>query len=498
MITSLLATLVRLPTSIVVYDIETSGLSPEYDQIFQIAALRSDHSFSEPSSKKSILELRARRQPWIVPSPAAMLVTRMDPITLSSGLFHHEMIAAAEDYLRARPAIYLTYNGLKFDERFLRNALFRSLCRPYLTQSKGSTRADLMVMAQAISVLDPQAVIVPKTESGRPTFRLGALCRVNNIDFPDEIAHDALADVRATLALARHLKNSSPRLFDQTLALSDKEHAASVLRPGNALYRLAVFGGRPSVRAYAVIDHTEDDSNGRLCVDLSDDPSNYLALGVDNLSKWMAKRPSPLATLRSNAHEMVFPIRSDISSQLHSHIRCKAKGQITPPIELLQERADKIARNAAFVDRLHTVIAEQQAALTPRPHVDSQLYSGGFAPDSDFHHARSILADAHVNIHPSSLEPLRDPRLREFASRILYEAAAGGLDEPTHRRLETWKCERLLGPADAPWRTIAAAREELGKLRQAVKETDQSRLLEIDEWLSALEADARRTLKTYF
>ena len=177
MITALRKALVRLPTSVVAYDIETSGLIPEYDQVLQVAALRTDQQFSVPVDETSTLELRARRQPWVVPSPTAMVVTRIDPDMLSIGLFHHELIAQTQKFFLETPSLFLTDNGIKFDERFMRTAFFRSLCRPYVTQTNGAMRADLMIIAQAISVLDPSAITVPISDKGRPTFRLGMMCR---------------------------------------------------------------------------------------------------------------------------------------------------------------------------------------------------------------------------------------------------------------------------------------------------------------------------------
>lgn len=488
MITALRATLTRLPSSIVVYDIETSGLSPEFDQIVQIAALRTDHALAEPIQSEAVLELRARRQPWIVPSPGAMLVTRADPALLSSGRFHHEMMAKAEEFMSSRPSLFLTYNGIKFDERFLRNSLFRSLCRPYLTQAKGSMRADLMIMTQAISILDPSVLVVPTADSGRPTFRLGEICRANGIEFPEDTAHDALADVRATLALARYLKEVSPLAFDQTLALADKWHAASILKPGKAIYRLAVYGGRPSIRTYGVLDQVEDDPNGRVCIDLTEDPDNYVGLDADRISKWMAKRPSPLTVLRINAHEMVLPLDSDMFSHLHPLIRCGAKDQQPPPADLMRERALWIAAENQFIDHIHTALATQKDALEPSPHVEAQLYSGGFAPDTDFIRARRILVNEEM--WPQLTESLSDPRLREFASRLLYETSAHDLDESSRSRLAAWTCERLLGPADAPWRTLAAAREEIVKLSTSADAVDQMRINEIAAWLNSIEAEA--------
>lgn len=44
----LAAALARLPSSIVAYDVETSGLSAHHDQILQIAALRTDWNLTIP------------------------------------------------------------------------------------------------------------------------------------------------------------------------------------------------------------------------------------------------------------------------------------------------------------------------------------------------------------------------------------------------------------------------------------------------------------------
>lgn len=482
----------RLPQTVVAYDIESSGTSTHYDQIFQLSALRTDRSFADPRDPACELDLRARRQPWVVPSPKALLVTRMSPKAISEGLSHHEFIAQVEHFFRASGSIYLTFNGLRFDEEMLRHALYRAVRPPYLTQRPGSTRADLLVMARAMAIIDPSALNVPVDAAGRATFRLGALARANGVDFPADTAHDALADVRATLALARCVKERASSLFDQALALADKHYAASVLRPGNLIFQPLFVRGAPSARALGVIAPAEDDSNAIHCVDLADQPAEYLGRSLDDLRVWIARSPSPIVTLRANAQPMVFVADgSAIASRLHDLVRASGNGwDLT--LELLQERAAKIAEGD-FVDRIYSVLADQKAGQKMPSHVDAQLYAGGFPSEVDIINHRRVVRHAFPHDRPELAGQLRDPRLRELALRICYEEDPAALDPATRARIESWRRDRLLGPVGSPWRTIAEARAEMDILTVCPEPGEEPLLREIAAWLDEIEADVHAT-----
>ena len=75
----------KLPANIVFFDVETSGLSPQFDQITQIAAIRSDWDFSERADGRGHFNFRAKRTSSIVPSPTAMLTTRLSPEVFETG-----------------------------------------------------------------------------------------------------------------------------------------------------------------------------------------------------------------------------------------------------------------------------------------------------------------------------------------------------------------------------------------------------------------------------
>ena len=72
---------------------------------------------------------------------------------------------------------------------------------------------------------------VPTASSGRrkadgqPSFKLEDLARANGL--LHEAAHDALSDVRATIALARLIRDRQPKLFDFAFGLRRKDRVAA-------------------------------------------------------------------------------------------------------------------------------------------------------------------------------------------------------------------------------------------------------------------------------
>ena len=101
--------------------------------------------------------------------------------------------------------------------RFL---FWRNLIDPYAREwQNGCGRWDLLDVVRATRALRPRA------SSGRRTtkpcqFKLEHLSAANGL--AHAAAHDALSDVRATIALARLIKQKQPRLWDFCLQLRRK------------------------------------------------------------------------------------------------------------------------------------------------------------------------------------------------------------------------------------------------------------------------------------
>ncbi len=109
------------------------------------------------------------------------------------------------------------YNSLRFDDEVSRHLFYRNLLDPYAREWQNvNSRWDLIDVVRAFYALRPEGIEWPLREDGAPSFKLEHLTAANGI--AHEGAHDAVADVRPTIALARLLKARNPKLFDSCLA----------------------------------------------------------------------------------------------------------------------------------------------------------------------------------------------------------------------------------------------------------------------------------------
>ena len=141
------------PTSFIFYDLETTGLHRDFDQIIQIAMVKTDADFNIVDEVTDIRNIRCRRLPWVVPDPAALLLTRVDPYDLD--VEEHLPQQAMQLIMQALddfwPAICIGFNNTRFDDEFLRRGFFATLQNSYVMPGAGSLRADLITIAKANS-----------------------------------------------------------------------------------------------------------------------------------------------------------------------------------------------------------------------------------------------------------------------------------------------------------------------------------------------------------
>ena len=110
----------------VFYDLETTGISPAFDQPLQFAAIHTDQNLVEIDR----VNIRCQLAPHIVPSPQALLITNVSPSgfqnpDLPSWFEFAQKIAALTE--KWAPAIWTGYNSIRFDEEFLRQTFFQNL-----------------------------------------------------------------------------------------------------------------------------------------------------------------------------------------------------------------------------------------------------------------------------------------------------------------------------------------------------------------------------------
>lgn len=215
------------PQSFYWYDLETSGTHPASDRIMQFAGRRTDAALNPIGEPYTTF---VRLAPDVLPHPEACVVTGITPQRANAeGVDEWEALSEVDRRMREPGTCVVGYNNLRFDDDFLRFGLYRNLMDPYAREwQEGNSRWDLIDLARAACALRPDGIEWPR-EDGVVTFRLERLCAANGIR--QDLPHDALWDVEATIGLARRLKAAQPRLWDYALEQRIRNNVAALLLP---------------------------------------------------------------------------------------------------------------------------------------------------------------------------------------------------------------------------------------------------------------------------
>lgn len=120
------------------------------------------------------------------------------------------------------------YNNVRFDDEVTRNIFYRNFYDPYAwSWQHDNSRWDLLDVMRACYALRPEGITWPENDEGLPSFRLEHLTVANGIEHQN--AHDAMADVYATIAMAKLVKTRQPRLFDYLYSHRNKRKLATLI-----------------------------------------------------------------------------------------------------------------------------------------------------------------------------------------------------------------------------------------------------------------------------
>jgi len=186
------------------YDLETSGLSPCFDQVYQFAAIRTDMDLKELERYEFIVKPTID----VIPSIQASVTHRLSMERLENeGMPEHEAIFKIHQLLNTPGTISLGYNTLTFDDEFLRFNFYRHLLTPYTHQfANQCRRMDLFPMV-VFYYLGRQDHLKWGLRNDKVSLKLEDLSLENHLS--DGPAHNAMVDVAATVQLARRLKEDT-------------------------------------------------------------------------------------------------------------------------------------------------------------------------------------------------------------------------------------------------------------------------------------------------
>ena len=454
-----------MPDSFYWYDLETFGTDARRTRIAQFAGQRTDAQL-RPVGEPLVLYCRPADD--LLPSPGACLVTGITPQQcLREGLREADFVARIHEELAQPGTCAVGYNSLRFDEEFLRCALYRNFRDPYAREwQNGNSRWDLLDLARLQYALRPEGMQWPRREDGHASFRLEQLAAANGIVHAR--AHDALSDVEALIGLASRMRAAQPRLFDYYLTLRDKRRAAALLDYAAMTPVLHVSGrihaSRLCAAAVAPITPHPTVPNRVIAFDLSSDPAALLQATPEEIADrlWTPGADLPEGVERIPLKEI--HLNRCPALVAWAHLRPQDFQRLGMDRQQAEQRAAQLQGAPGLAERVRAVFA---AARPQRPPADpdAALYDG-FPDERDRRLASSVAATP-----PEALRSLEgrfaDARYNELLFRYRARNWPESLDAAERSRWDAYRTRRLAAGTDLSEVDLPGYFAAIAELRQA-------------------------------
>ncbi len=470
-----------MANSILWYDYETFSADPATGRIAQFAAIRTDEQL------RPLAEYEWFCQPCLdcLPEPQACLITGITPQqAMQRGLPEPEFALRLQNELAQPGTCIAGYNSIRFDDNYTRFLFYRNFIDPYAHEWRdGNTRWDLLDVARYTYALRPQGIEWPVRDDGAPSFKLTDLTAANGL--AHDQAHDALSDVRATIALAGLIRQQQPKLFDFAYALRSKQAVRAFLDKAQDKPVLHTSGMFPAMlghtTAIAVLGVHPRMANRLIVADLRHDPEVLLATPPELLLEWLFSKAEdlPPSVVRPGIKELHFN-RAPLLAPINV-LDAQSAQRLQLDLALCQRHFDFIrAHQDAFAALARTLYAAE-----PMPRMldaESALYQG-FISEADRVATRNVMhatADELARLQTQ----LQDERLRELLFRFRARYAPESLSPAEAARWQTLRRSRLLDEEGGAGIHAERYFAEIERLRADPASTGREWLLleELEAW----------------
>ncbi|AMP11023.1 exonuclease family protein [Collimonas arenae] len=448
------------------HDYETFGVQPRRDRPAQFAAIRTDAELNEIGEP---IMLYCQPAADFLPNPESCLITGITPqLCLERGIPEFQFAAQIEKAFSEPGTIGVGYNTIRFDDEVTRFLFWRNLIDPYAREWQNNCgRWDILDVVRTAYALRPDGIQWPTNDQGRPSFRLEHLTAANGLSH--EAAHDALSDVRATIGLARLIRQHQPKLFDFCLALHKKDRVGAEIGLPTPRPFLHISGMFPAEHGCIAVMWPlgvhPTNKNEILAWDLAYDPSEIFSMDAETVRTRLFSKTDalpegmtrlPLKSLHMNKSPIVINKLQTLSSDMAARWGLD--------VELALRHAEIAARAPDLSGLWRQVF---QRADESGVDVDEDLY-GGFVGNNDRRKLNDLralppqkLASAHISFD--------DQRLEELAFRYRARNFPDTLSEEETQRWEEHRAARLFdGEGNA--RTVDMLFEEIDNLSETADE----------------------------
>ncbi|WP_439290761.1 exodeoxyribonuclease I [Lonepinella koalarum] len=395
------------------YDFESFGISPVEDRPAQFAGIRTDSEFNiigEP------VMLYCKQTNDYLPSPEAVLVTGITPQECNEkGVSEPEFAAKILAEFSQPNTCIIGYNNIRYDDEMTRYTFYRNFIDPYeYSWKNGNSRWDLLDLMRACYALRPDGIEWAYDEDGNPSFRLEKLTVANGIEHSN--AHDAMADVYATIAMAKLIKQKQPKFFQFFFNYRGKKALETLVNVAEMTPLVHVSGMLGNYRGnctwIAPLAWHPTNQNALIVCDLSQNIDDLLTKSADELRTHLYTKKSELE------EQGILPVPLKLVHLNKCPILAPAKVLLPENAERLGidrqyclANLQKLRQSPELRSKMEQIFAEERQ-FEPNDNVETQLYRGFFSQnDRNNQHILRELTPEQLANHGLTFEDNRVEQL---------------------------------------------------------------------------------------
>ena len=413
----------------VVWDIETDSAQTDWATIIEIGGILLDENFKELER----FQARCRLPQDRVPSATALCINKSNVDLLTKGnLSHYEMLTQVEQKFREwSPATFLGYSSINFDDEVIRKEFFKSLRKPYLTNTEGNVRHDALNIVRAAFAIDDDVLKTELNPKGNKSMKLESLARLNG--FESAGAHSALFDTELTVKVLDLIKQKQPTLWQEYFKTSSKVIVENMIKQEKIFTLNEYFYGTSRLYLCAPLHPNacmHPVYKWGQAVDLRVDIEAIQKLNYEDLKKEMKKSPKFLRTIRSNKAPIILDQSFGMKVEPYS--------KLDP--NLIKKRAELVKTNEKFSQDICNILreaAEEKMETSSQEDIEPEesIYSGGFTSAKD----QALFPKFHTGDWKEKfalLDKFEDERLVTFGHGLIFNEAPEILPKEVHKKIK--------------------------------------------------------------
>jgi len=467
------------------FDFETSGKGKkanpkafketnDWEQILQVGAVVADDKLNQTNqTMNKVCRLRTS----VIPQPGALLTTKKtikEIITpeLSSyelvQLINKQFLDWKQEFSNS---VFIGHNSIEFDENLLEYSLFTNLLNPYITRPN---RGDTLNLARGLYAVNPSAIKVGTTKKGNPMFKLPVLAELNNL--PVESAHDALSDVRSTIALAKFIFDNDPDTWKQLEFTMNADQAIDFINKKKGFTCVSFFS-KVKVEALSMVCESRY-KKWYHTINLEHDPDPLLKANLEEFKKLIKKKNRYVICTRN---PILFSGKIANNYEPYSTIGS----------DVLNQRAEKIFKNKFLAEKFKHMEIDRQLEKEEEASQDNIFPETkasdfiNFTPSEkvifqQFHQQTSWDEKYKVALQ------LKNPKASFIAKRLIFDESPETLSEDDFQSVHRELHDRLVINQDRPFTTIPESMNyvdtELSKIEESDDDNSEAKIKMLNDF----------------